>query len=160
LELIFSLSFKFTFTFNLSCVFNQPELSIYNKLVKLSQYYNSIIFVSLHFTLPVSYKKPLIADFFVLFKINNKIHFSIIEYDGPSHYNSNYYRFNIDSIKRDIIKNNFCKNNNISILRVFDTDTNYFNKITVFIESIISNNGNAIFDIPNDTFYNNLLKIG
>jgi hypothetical protein len=158
IELINIFTLKFAKIFDIGCVYNNPELCIFNSLVNFSKINEPIIFITIHFVLPVSYIKSLIADFFIMLKINNKLQFCVIEYDGPTHYNILDHRISIDHIKRDIIKNNFCINNNISIIRVFDKDKNYINTIIEFIQSIISNNGKPIFKIPDDTYYNTLLE--
>jgi hypothetical protein len=136
--------------------FNKPELYIYNKLIELKN--NNLICVFNHFTLPLSRnnKHPLYSDFLLLFNYNNKLIFGLIEYDGPSHYNSNYYRYTRNGIYCDILKNKFCINNNINILRIFDYDNNIDNKINYFIDCI--SNGNKCVIIPSIEHYNNLLN--
>jgi hypothetical protein len=157
IELVNCFLDKFICTFDVGCIFNKPEIDIFNTLVNVSKCIDHIVFVAMHFVLPISYIKPLIADFLLIFNINNIIQFCIIEYDGPSHYNIKDYRICIDSIKRDMIKNEFCINNNISILRVTDKNTNYIDIIFDFILTII-NYGKPVFDIPNDKHYLDLIN--
>jgi hypothetical protein len=157
IELVNSFLDKFISKFDIGCVFNKPEIDIFNTLVNVSKCIDNIVFVTMHFILPVSYINPLIADFLLMLNINNQIHFCIIEYDGPSHYNVKDYRICIDSIKRDMIKKQFCINNNISILRVTDKNTNYIDIIFDFILTII-NYCKPVFDIPNDKHYLDLIN--
>lgn len=140
--------------------FNIPELMIYNKLVELKATNENILYILNNYKLPVSrnYKNlnNLTADFLILSKFNNKLQFSIIEYDGPSHYNTNYYMFTESIVYCDIVKNNFCKLNNINILRVRDTNKQFLNNVTAFINSILGSNN--IFIIPKYIEYMELIN--
>lgn len=149
---------KFIKTYEICCIYNKPEILLYNKIINISKYTNEIVFVSMHFSLPIKFKKVLIADIFITLCINNIYHFCLVEYDGPTHYNIKDYRFNIEQIYRDITKNNFCKNNNISILRIFDYNENPENIVCNFINSIISNNGKPIINIPDAKYYENIIN--
>jgi hypothetical protein len=148
---------KFIKTYEICCVYNYPEIGLYNKIIDISKYTEEILFVSIQFPLPISFKRVLFADIFITLCINNIYHFCIVEYDGPTHYNIHDYRFDINQVHRDITKNNFCKKNNISIIRIFDHDENPEGLISVFINSVISNNGEPIFNIPEDKHYENIL---
>ena len=158
IEIINTFYNKMIKSFDVYCNHNNPEITIFNNLVNFSKTSENIIYLMIQFVLPVSYIKPLKADFFIVLNINNRFHFCIIEYDGPTHYNITDFRITVDHIKRDIIKNKFCVNNNISIIWVLDKDKNYVNTIINFIHSVISNNGEPIFKIPDDEYYKNLLE--
>jgi len=142
------------------CRFNIPELMIYNKLVELKSENGNILYILNNYKLPVSrnYKNVnnLIADFLILYNFNNKLQFSVIEYDGPSHYNTNYYMFTESIVYCDIVKNNFCKLNNINMLRVRDTNKQFLDTVTTFIKSILVSNN--IFIIPKYIEYMELIN--
>ena len=80
----------------------------------------------------------------------------MIEYDGPSHYNTKYYMFKDSIVYCDIVKNNFCRLNSINILRVRDTDKIFLNNIVKFIESILVSKNIVI--IPEYEEYIKLIK--
>lgn len=82
IELINSFTVKFSKMFDVQCPYNSPELCIFNTLINFSKTSDSIIYVLTQFVLPVSYIRPLIADVFIVLKINNKLQFGVIEYDG------------------------------------------------------------------------------
>jgi hypothetical protein len=156
-NIIKSFTEKFIKTYKYSLSSNKPEIQIYNLIVELSKTINEIIFVTLQFTLPVSYIKPLSSDILVVLKINGYLHFCIIEHDGPTHYDFKDYRFYSAITKRDMIKNKFCVDNKISIIRIRDKNKNINNDVTSFILSIIENNGEAQTNIPDEDFYNGLV---
>jgi hypothetical protein len=95
--------------------------------------------------------------FFIVFNINDNYQFAIIEYDGPTHYNSKDIRITKNNIYCDIIKNNFCIKNSIHILRINDYDKYYLIKIYNFIDDIIKDNG-IVTIIPSFEFYSRLLE--
>jgi hypothetical protein len=140
--------------------FNIPELMIYNKLVELKATNENILYILNNYKLPVSrnYKNScnLTADFLILSKFNNKLQFSIIEFDGPRHYNKNFYIFKENNVYCDIVKNNFCKLNNINILRVRDTNKQFLDNVVTFINSILESNN--IFIIPKYIEYMDLIN--
>lgn len=154
-QILYALIDKLNNTYKSIHKFNKPELYIYNKLIELKN--DKLICIFNHFTLPLSRnnKHPLYADFLLLFNINNRLIFGIIEYDGPSHYNINYYNFSKDRVYCDILKNQFCIDNNINILRIFDYD-NIDYKIDEYLMSI--NNDNTSIILPSKNHYDNLLK--
>jgi hypothetical protein len=136
--------------------FTKPEIDIFNKLIDIKD--NRLLCVFNHFTLPIFRVKnhPLYADFLLLFNINNKLKFAIIEYDGPTHNNIHDFRFNKDTILCDIIKNNFCLYNNISILRIKYNENNIYFHIDQFINNIF--NDQYIFTIPSYQYYMDLFN--
>jgi hypothetical protein len=138
--------------------FNIPELMIYNRLVELKQVYSNILYIFNNYYLPISRngKNQLIADFLIVSNFNNSVRFSIIEYDGPSHYDVDYYRFNSDSILCDIVKNNFCKLNNIDIIRIRDCELNCVDKVVKFIDSILVCK-DIVISIPEYEEYMNII---
>lgn len=149
-QILYALIDKLNNTYKSIHKFNKPELYIYNKLIGLKN--KMLLCVFNHFTLPISRnnKHPLYADFLLLFNINKRLIFGIIEYDGPSHYDINYYNFNKDRIQCDVLKNQFCIDNNINILRIFDYD-NIDYKIDEYLMSIY--NGNTSIIIPSMDYY-------
>jgi len=142
--------------------FNMPELMIYNKLVELKMDNKNILYILNNYKLPVSRNcrnnNNLTADFLILTKFNNCLRFSVIEYDGPRHYDRNFYIFKEGNIYCDIVKNNFCKLNNINILRVRDNDKQFLDKIVNFIDSIFFSKNIVI--IPEYEEYMKLIKNG
>lgn len=128
--------------------FNNDELFLYDKLMNYKDNNNTILYIFNHFALPICrYEKhPLIADFLILSKFDDKLKFAIIEFDGPTHYDINNYLFNKDTIIRDVIKNNFCIYNNISILRI-----NNVNDLK--LEYFMMNLQNIQYDIPPYNYY-------
>jgi hypothetical protein len=140
--------------------FNMPELMIYNKLVEIKMENDNILYILNNYKLPVSrnYKNinNLTADFLILTECNKSVRFSVIEYDGPSHYNTKYYMFKDSIVYCDIVKNNFCRLNSINILRVRDTDKIFLNNIVKFIESILVSKNIVI--IPEYEEYIKLIK--
>ena len=141
--------------------FNIPELMIYNKLVEIKSNNKNqlcrILCIFNNYNLPISRndRNQLVADFLIISQINDRIRFSIIEYDGPSHYNSNYYQFNKNSILCDIVKNNFCKINNIDLLRIKDTNNTFLDSVSEFI-NMIFNNDKCIINTPTYEEYINI----
>jgi hypothetical protein len=131
--------------------FTNPEIMIYNQLINNDK----ILYVFNHFTLPVFRikKHPLYADFLLLFNINNKLIFAIIEYDGPTHYNNNDFRFKKENVDCDMIKNKFCLDNKINILRINTINDNIINDFIINIY-----NGLHQVIIPNNEYYLNILK--
>ena len=140
--------------------FNIPELMIYNRLVELKMVNKDILYILNNYKLPVSRNNKninnLTADILVLSKIGNNLKFSIIEYDGPSHYDTSYYMFKDSIVYCDIVKNNFCKLNNINILRVRDTDKKFVDNVVKFIDSIVVSKNIVI--IPSYEEYMKLIK--
>ena len=143
------------------CYLNKPELMIYNILVKFKEKCGGIQYIFYNFSLPVSRENKekgcLKADFLILFKVNEKLRISIIEHDGPSHYNNKHYHFKKDVVQRDIIKNNFCKINGIDILRIRDCDDDIESTITQFIFAVLYSD-NYVFEIPEYEEYIKLLE--
>ena len=68
--------------------FTNPEIMIYNQLINNDKILYGSEALFNHFTLKLRFpvfrikKHPLYADFLLLFNINNKLIFAIIEYDG------------------------------------------------------------------------------
>ena len=141
--------------------FNKPELELYNYIIDLQKQYNNIIYVFSHYTLPITRNGThhLYADILIVFLINNIIQFAIIEYDGPTHYDTKYYRFTKEIVISDIIKNNFCLRNGIHILRICDTNKKYKDSVLEFIKNIINNTEKQhIKYIPSYEHYSTLLQ--
>lgn len=95
-----------------------PERIIYKYLQKLI--INKFILYFEHDKLlPIKFKKPLRADFYI---IDNQINFIIIEFNGSQHYSYNklfHKNISIHTIKnRDNKKKLFCKQNNIKYLEI------------------------------------------
>lgn len=158
-KIIEALSNKVNNTYTCFYKFNKPELTIYNKLIDIQLEYTSILYVFNHFTLPITRNgiHHLYADFLIVFNINDHYQFAIIEYDGPTHYNSKDNRISRNHIYCDIVKNNFCIKNSIHILRIYDYDKNYLSKIYKFINDI-NKNVEIVTIIPPFEFYSKLLE--
>lgn len=156
-NIIKSFTNKFVKTYDYNGLGNKPEILLYNLIVEFSKSVNEILFVTHQCTLPVSNIKLLSADILVVLQINGFLHFCVIEYDGPTHYNIKDFRFNTETVKRDTIKNNFCIKNNISILRIKDKNKNINKEVIDFINEIIGNGGKPSVKIPNDKFYEDLI---
>jgi hypothetical protein len=143
------------------CYLNKPELMIYNILVRFKEKCGGIQYIFYNFSLPVSRENKergcLRADFLILFKVNEKLRISIIEHDGPTHYNKNYYLFKKDVVQCDIVKNNFCKINGIDILRIRDYDDDIESTIIQFIFAVLYSD-NYVFEIPEYEEYMKLLE--
>jgi hypothetical protein len=142
--------------------FNKPELEVYNHIIKQKTVYPHIIQVFNDVTIPISRNKnfqKLSADILIIFDIDSIIKFGIIEYDGPTHYNINDFRFNDNIIFRDKCKNQFCIDNNISLLRLHYKNTICvcMDNINLFINQVINSIETVYFGIPTDEFYDNLL---
>lgn len=142
--------------------FNKPELEIYNHIINLKIKYTNIIQAFTNITIPVcryNIDHNLQADILIVLDINNKIYFAIIEYDGPTHYNINDFRF-VDSIVLcDMEKNNYCINNNVSLLRLHYKKPidECFNEINSFIKTIIETKSSVHTGIPSNDFYQDIL---
>jgi hypothetical protein len=145
---------KFEEKNRINCVYNKPELLIYNNLVRKSKTDDRIKYIGIHFVLPVKNKRNLIADIIILLRINEKYKFGIIEFDGASHYLPSDYRFDELNIKRDQIKNQFSKENQISLLRIPYNELNIEYKLNDFIYRLL--NGELINDYPSDDYYKTL----
>lgn len=160
-EIINALQNKVNNSYSCFYKFNKPELFIYNKLIDFQNEFPQILYIFNHFTLPITRNglHHLYADFLIVFNIDNIIQFAIIEFDGPTHYNINDKRIRRNQIHCDIIKNNFCMKNSIHILRVFDHDKDYINKIYSFIKNIILDCNKSVFTIIQPyNFYQELLQ--
>ena len=162
ISIIKNLVFKLNKIIKCISRFNIPELIIYNKLVELKMDNKNILYILNNYKLPVSRNcrnnNNLTADFLILTNFNNSLIFSVIEYDGPRHYDKNFYIFKEDNVYCDIVKNNFCRLNNINILRVRDNDKQFLDKIVKFIESILVSKNIVI--IPEYEEYMKLIKNG
>jgi len=142
--------------------FNKPELEIYNYVVNQKAQYPQIIQVFTNIKIPVSRKHnfpKLSADTLIVFSVGDTIKLAIIEYDGPTHYNINDFRFNDNIIWCDRCKNKFCNDENISLLRLDykNTMNNCFENINLFINQVINSNVSIYSGIPTDDFYDKLL---
>jgi len=140
--------------------FNMPELMIYNKLVELKMVNKDILYILNNYKLPVSRNNRcnnnLTADFLILTRCNKTLRFSVIEYDGPRHYDRYFYIFKEANVYCDIVKNNFCMLNGINILRVRDDDKQFLDNIVKFIDSIMVSKNIVI--IPEYQNYMKLIK--
>jgi hypothetical protein len=139
--------------------FNIPELKIYNSLVELKKSNPNIICIMNNYNLPITRngRNELVADFLVITKFYNNLRFSVIEYDGPSHYDTSYHRFSKDGILCDIVKNNFCRLNGIDIIRIRDTDKNYLERVVDFMNNVCKNEGDII-SVPGYEEYMNIIN--
>ncbi len=142
--------------------FNKPELKIYNYIVNQKIQYPQIVQVFTDIKIPTSrnnYFQRLSADILIVFKITEQIKFAIIEYDGPTHYNINDFRFNDNIIWCDRCKNQFCVDKNISLLRLDYKNTmdDCFENINLFINQVVNSNVPIYSGIPTDEFYDKLL---
>lgn len=137
---------------------NKYESAVYNILNKLYNKYSQIILIIPQFKLPIKLKKPLTSDFMILLNIHNQLFQIILEIDGPQHYDTNYYLFNISVPKADLIKNNFCILNQISCLRISYYEKNIYHIIELFIKNIITNKKN-IYRIRDYSHYYNMINI-
>jgi very-short-patch-repair endonuclease len=81
--------------------------------------------------LDVKYKNNLRADILVYVDYFAGLKL-IIEYDGESHYNSDYIYYSEENIKRDKIKDSYCENNGISIIRYNKND-----KLLMILKKVI-----------------------
>lgn len=160
IRIIRNLVFKLNKMIKCISRFNIPELMIYNKLVEIKMLNKDILYILNNYKLPVSrnYKNinNLTADFLILTKCDKTLRFSVIEYDGPSHYNTKYYMFKDSIVYCDIVKNNFCRLNSINILRVRDNDNQFLDNIVKFIDSILVSKNIVI--IPKYEDYMKLIK--
>ena len=142
--------------------FNYPEMIIYNFIVEKMKTNINILNVLTHFTLPVKRQEsnhPLFADILVIIILDDKYHFIVIEYDGPTHDDIEDFRF-IDSIVFcDITKNKYCINNNISLIRLnYKINMNeHFNTINYLIDQIFILKKPVYHSIPSDQHYEQLL---
>lgn len=142
--------------------FNKPELEIYNHIIKQKTIYPHIIQVFTDASIPISrnnYLQTLSADILIVFDIDRIIKFAIIEYDGPTHYDINDFRFNDNAVWCDRCKNQFCIDSNISLLRLHYKSTicDCFDNINLFINRVINSDVTVYSGIPTDDFYDNLL---
>ena len=142
--------------------FNNPEMIIYNFIVKKMEENKQILNIFTRFTLPVKRaesKSPLYADLLVVLNFEDDYHFIVIEYDGPTHDNIDDFRF-VDSIVLcDITKNKFCINNNISLIRLnYKINMNeHLNTINEIINHIFACKKPIYHNIPSDEYYEELL---
>ena len=118
-------------------ILNMPEKHILSIIKDLYNSYDEIIFVAPQYKLEVKFKQQLIADFFLLLYVDNKLFPLIIEFDGKQHYYIDAYFFQIKQIKRDLVKNNFCIINNISLLRIKYDNQNLYEIINNTLLEII-----------------------
>jgi hypothetical protein len=140
--------------------FNIPELKIYNKLIELKKFNPNIICILNNYNLPITRNgmNELVADFLVITKCYNNLRFSLIEYDGPSHYDKSYHRFNKEGILCDIVKNNFCRLNGIDIIRVRDKDINYLERIVDFMNNVCMND-DVVICVPGYEEYMSIIDL-
>jgi len=119
-----------------------------------------ILYILNNYKLPVSRNNRcnnnLTADFLILTRCNKTLRFSVIEYDGPRHYDRYFYIFKEANVYCDIVKNNFCMLNGINILRVRDDDKQFLDNIVKFIDSILISKNIVI--IPSYEEYMKLIK--
>lgn len=149
---------KFFEKFNYTNINNQIENELYNGIIKHFIDNNSILFITQQMSLPVVFKNPLVSDIFVVLNINEHLHFCVIEYDGPTHYDYKNSRFSKENIERDKIKNNFCIKNKISLCRISYINNNFVNLSIKFIYDVLKNNNEPIVQIPSDEEYNNIIR--
>lgn len=113
---------------------------------------NNINFISQYTFEDCKYKQPLLFDFYLPF------YNCCIEYDGEQHFKAvdfsgeNYERalkIFKETQKRDKIKNEYCKNNNITLLRIPYTK---FDNIEIILENFlkeINTNNNHLTNLEN-----------
>ena len=155
--------------------FNYPEMKIYNFIVEKMKTNINILNILTHFTLqalpcgssrardaPVKRqesKHSLFADILVIIKLDDKYHFIVIEYDGPTHDNIEDFRFNDSVVFCDITKNKYCISNNISLIRLnYKINMNeHLNTINNLIDQISILKKPVYYSIPTDEHYEDLL---
>lgn len=142
---------------------NNPELELYNSIIKKKSICPNILHVFTNFTIPTKRNKNcknLRTDLMLVLEIDNKIEYMAIEYDGPTHSNINDYRFNKSIILCDMHKNKYCNENNISLIRLdYRIDMNNHKiKINELIDNIILNKEPIYHGIPEQSYYNELIN--
>jgi hypothetical protein len=142
--------------------FNNPEMIIYNFIVEKMKTNINLLNVLTNFTLPVKRQEsahPLFADILVIINLDDKYHFIVIEYDGPTHDNIEDFRFIDSKVFCDITKNKYCINNKISLIRLnYKIKINeHLKTLNNLIDEILILKKAVYHSIPTDEYYNELL---